>query len=191
MHEFELSYRENYRAVLAYLRRRSDDQIAEDLCAEVFTRAWRGWPPAGNHLPWLYGIAHNVILEYYRDRKRDKDCDSELFNVHLRKSQAGQSAEEIVTGQLRALDALATLAETDQEILRLYAWESLSLNEIAVALHISSATARVRLHRARKRLEEALEYDEYRSNSAAKPEAYRATASTVQPTLNPREAENS
>ena len=167
MHEFELSYRENYRAVLAYLRRRSDDQIAEDLCAEVFARAWRGWPPQGNHLPWLYGIAHNVILEHYRGRDRDKDRESAIQNVHVRTGQATQSAEEIVTGQMGILDALASLAEADQEILRLYTWESLSLDEIAVALSISPTTARVRLHRARKRLQKALSHDENNSYSSA------------------------
>nr|WP_240393981.1 sigma-70 family RNA polymerase sigma factor [Corynebacterium lactis] len=159
MHEFELSYRENYRAVLAYLRRRSDGQIAEDLCAEVFARAWRGWPPQGNHLPWLYGIAHNVILEHYRGRDRDNSRDSELISVHSRTGQAAQSAEEIVTGPMRILDALATLAEADQEVLRLHTWEALSPEQMAVALQVSPATARVRLHRARKRLEEALRLD--------------------------------
>lgn len=163
MHEFELSYRENYRAVLAYLRRRSDDQIAEDLCAEVFTRAWRGWPPQGNHLPWLYGIAHNVILEHYRGREHDRDREAGL--QHSRRDQVERSAEEEVTGTIAILDALATLAEADQEVLRLHTWEALSPDEMAIALKVSPATARVRLHRARKRLEAALEAADETANS--------------------------
>ena len=42
------------------------------------------------------------------------------------------------------------------EILRLWAWEQLEPSEIAVVLDISTVTARVRLHRARRRLESHL-----------------------------------
>lgn len=52
--------------------------------------------------------------------------------------------------------ALARLGEDDAEILRLWAWEQLEPAEIASVLGISAAASRVRLHRARRRLEAAL-----------------------------------
>jgi RNA polymerase sigma-70 factor (ECF subfamily) len=50
------------------------------------------------------------------------------------------------------LDALVELREGDRELLTLIAWEELTPREAAKALGISSAAARTRLHRARRRL---------------------------------------
>ena len=52
--------------------------------------------------------------------------------------------------------AFATLSEPDRELLSLVAWEGLTREELAVALGTSRAAARLRLHRARKRLRDAL-----------------------------------
>ena len=52
--------------------------------------------------------------------------------------------------------ALKQLRRDDQEILRLAAWEGLTGAELAVALDCTENAAAIRLHRARKRLEEQL-----------------------------------
>lgn len=148
MADYEDSYRRYYPQVLAYIRRRTNNQVSEDLCAEVFTRAWQGWPPTGKVLPWLYGIARNVVLEFYRERERDENLTSAA--THSFTSAA--SAEDSVAGQLDILRALSRLSDSDQEILRLHTWELLTPDELAITLDISAAAARVRLHRARKRL---------------------------------------
>ena len=58
-------------------------------------------------------------------------------------------------GRLRA--ALSVLTESDRELLLLVGWEGLSQAEAATALGISPGAARVRLHRARKRVLSTLE----------------------------------
>ena len=60
------------------------------------------------------------------------------------------------------LAALARLGDTDVEVLRMVAWEQLSVVEVAAVLRIESDTARQRLHRARRNL--AREYDRIRSH---------------------------
>jgi DNA-directed RNA polymerase specialized sigma24 family protein len=52
--------------------------------------------------------------------------------------------------------AFATLTEGDREVLRLVAWECLSTEDLAITLDCSVNAARIRLHRARKRLADAL-----------------------------------
>lgn len=52
--------------------------------------------------------------------------------------------------------ALTTLKPSDQELLRLHAWEELSRNEIAQVLDISVAAVDMRLHRAIARMSVAL-----------------------------------
>ena len=58
-----------------------------------------------------------------------------------------------VDERLHALsDAVDRLGETDRELLRLIAWDGLTAREASIALGISHAAARVRLHRLRRRL---------------------------------------
>jgi RNA polymerase sigma-70 factor (ECF subfamily) len=52
--------------------------------------------------------------------------------------------------------AFASLSDSDRELLSLVAWEGLTPKELSVALETSTAVVRLRLHRARKRLREAL-----------------------------------
>ncbi|RPH35500.1 MAG: sigma-70 family RNA polymerase sigma factor, partial [Chloroflexi bacterium] len=55
-----------------------------------------------------------------------------------------------------ALEALSRLSASDQELLRLVAWEELSHAEIAEVMGISVNAVAIRLHRARARFERAL-----------------------------------
>ena len=66
--------------------------------------------------------------------------------------------------------AFASLSESDRELLSLVAWESLSRDEIAVALGTSRAVVRLRLHRARKRLRDALAPTQRRFSGGAEHE---------------------
>jgi acyl transferase domain-containing protein len=56
-----------------------------------------------------------------------------------------------------AFDALASLSTSDQEILRLVAWEELGNQAIAAVLGITPNAVAIRLHRARGRFAAALE----------------------------------
>jgi RNA polymerase sigma-70 factor, ECF subfamily len=60
------------------------------------------------------------------------------------------------SGDDAAIRALNELSDSDQELLRLIAWEDLSPREAATALGVSVASFRVRLHRARNRFARAM-----------------------------------
>ena len=62
-------------------------------------------------------------------------------------------------GQTRLGRALASLSENDSELLLLLAWEGLSNEEAARVLEIGPRALRVRLHRARRRLADALAHE--------------------------------
>ena len=53
-------------------------------------------------------------------------------------------------------DALGRLSEQDRELVRLWAWEQLAPQEIAVVFGVTPNAARIRLHRARAKLRELL-----------------------------------
>jgi RNA polymerase sigma-70 factor (ECF subfamily) len=102
-----------------------------------------------NSLPWLYGVARRLLANQYRARRA---APPPLPITEYPGS--GGADESVGVADVRA--ALATLSERDQEILRLVGWEELTVSEAAEVLGCTRTTAAVRLHRARKRLTEAM-----------------------------------
>lgn len=70
---------------------------------------------------------------------------------------------------------LATLPQTDAEVLRLTVWEELTPTEIAGVLGCSAGAVRVRLHRARRRAQEVYQ-------ATAEPDAAASDITSGQPT---------
>jgi RNA polymerase sigma-70 factor (ECF subfamily) len=140
--DFCAVYRECYPRVLAYAASHAGARLAEDITSETFTIAWRKLDqmPA-NALPWLLGIARNLVRAARRQTWHD-----ELTDV--------AADDDYAVIELRA--ALATLSEADQEVLTLIAWHGLGAAEAALVLGCTTATFFVRLHRARRRLRAAL-----------------------------------
>jgi RNA polymerase sigma-70 factor, ECF subfamily len=143
--------------VRAYASRRAPDD-ADDLVAEVFAVAWRkreGVPD--NALPWLYAVAAREMLHAFRARDRRDRLSARLRATTL---LVHPDPTEQIAGRLDAQGpvtrALGLLSERDAEVLRLWAWEHLEPAEIATVLGITPVASRVRLHRARRRLESTL-----------------------------------
>jgi len=134
----------------------------------VFLTAWRriGDIPEERELPWLYGVARNVLLNTNRSHRRRQQLADRIRydrSFHPTTNGVGPSTYE---DQLEELwTALDKLDESDAEILKLANWEHLSHAEIAVALDCSPNAVAIRLYRARKKLSEMLTAD--RDTSAA------------------------
>ncbi|MEU1553904.1 sigma-70 family RNA polymerase sigma factor [Streptomyces scabiei] len=152
-------YEECYPRVLAYATSLVGRQVGEDITSETFTVAWRRVrdiprPP----LPWLLGVARNMVREL---RRRDAHqyalaaAQAQQIGRGAR-GEAGDVAAD-VTERDAALQALASLSEADRELLTLIAWHGLSARQAARVLGCTTATLTVRLHRARRRLEKALD----------------------------------
>ena len=150
-------YERHALAVFRYLARRAGPPAADDLLSEVFIAALSTSTrvvahDSGSALPWLYGIALNVLRRHFRRRPaaqgaaRDPGMDWDAVDDRI---DAWAERE-----RLRA--ALAGLPESDRELLLLVAWEGLTHGEAAAALGISQVAARSRLHRARMRAIKAL-----------------------------------
>ncbi len=138
-------------ALNAYCRRRVARDVVDDVMAEVFLSAWRRIDqiPGGAELPWLYGVARNVIANYRRSDTRRSRLGLRL--VGERREPSGD-ASNVMADESLVLVALERLSEGDQELLRLRAWENLSSAEMGVVLGISASAVDMRLLRARRRL---------------------------------------
>ncbi|MFE2448719.1 RNA polymerase sigma factor [Streptomyces melanosporofaciens] len=151
-------YEECQPRVLAYAASLVGRQVGEDITSETFTVAWRRMrdiptPP----LPWLLGVARNLTREL---RRRDGRQYALAAQEAQRVITSGAQVEDVaagVTERAVALQALAGLSAADRELLTLVAWHGLGPRQAARVLGCSSATFAVRLHRARRRLERAVD----------------------------------
>lgn len=150
---FEGLFRDHYEAVLGYARRRVESGAVDDVVEETFLVAWRRLDvvpePA---LPWLYGVARNVIGTQTRGAGRRRALWERLASTA---TMAALPESDRCGGVIAA--ALRQLSPTDREALILVAWEGLAPREAAIALGESAVAFRVRLYRARRRLRALLE----------------------------------
>jgi RNA polymerase sigma-70 factor (ECF subfamily) len=136
-------------AVTAYARRRGSVD-PDALAAEVMAIAWRRLAdvPEDDPRPWLYATARNLLLAEWRRTQTEQRHRHELT--------APETAPEVVELGPQLAAALSELSPLDREALLLTAWEELTPTEAARALGIKPTTFRVRLLRARRRVEAKL-----------------------------------
>ena len=159
---FEAVFERHATAIYRYLRRRGGSALAEELTAETFARAFRTrrrFDRRGESaLPWLYGIAANLLRMHRRAEERRLRAYARAAEWSLEQPPSADSDHRLDAAALRPAlaAALVELPHAQREVLLLHAWADLSHEEIAVALSISPGTVRSRLHRARVYIAERL-----------------------------------
>ncbi|MFG1945641.1 RNA polymerase sigma factor [Nonomuraea sp. NPDC048826] len=142
--------------VWAYVVSRAGRQVADEVVSETFAIAWRRLDDVPEPaLPWLLGVARNVLRDSIRAEAR-----REALRAELHAWTEGDTADRVadqVADRFAVLRALAELTDEDREVLVLVAWQGLAPREAAGVVGCSPAAFRVRLHRARKRLARAME----------------------------------
>ena len=156
--------------VFRYLARRIGPDDASDLLADVFLAAFearrRYAPDCSSALPWLYGIASNLLRKHYRRRAAELKM---LDRLVARREPADHvdHVADVVDARLevRAMAKLLDeLPRGERDVLLLHAWEALTYEETARALDIPVGTVRSRLNRTRRRLRAGVdEVDRVRS----------------------------
>ena len=146
--------------VANYLRRRLyplSPSDLDDLVEEVFVVAWRRLDavPHDAELPWLIGVARNVLNNARRSHGRRAN-----FVATLSPAPDVASAEAHVVADEAVRGALESLAEADREILLLHFWDGLSADQLATVFSITTNAAAVRLSRAQGRFKEAMNASE-------------------------------
>jgi RNA polymerase sigma-70 factor (ECF subfamily) len=123
---------------------------AEDVTSEVFIRAW-----ARNHKirtetlkAYLLTIARNIYLEQQRKGKRQVV----LQDVHPDPAPAPERMIESQLELMKVRKILETLPEVDRTAFVLRVQHELPYAEIARVLQISLSSAKVKVHRARKKM---------------------------------------
>jgi RNA polymerase sigma factor (sigma-70 family) len=138
------------------LRRTADAHGAEDLAATVFLEAWRQrhrvelrQPSA---LPWLYGVATNLLRSNRRLLTRDAALAGRLAALPPTDPTTVERQVEAAEEARVLLAQMTDLPRRQLDVLVLVAWEGLSISEASVALDVPPGTVKSRLSRARARL---------------------------------------
>ncbi len=140
--------------VWAYVTARAGRQVADEVVSETFAIAWRRFADLPDDpLPWLLGVARNVLRDSIRAEVRRDSLAAELRSWQPPAADVAEGVAE----RLAVLRAMTALADDDREILILVAWQGLTPRDAAKVVGCSPAALRVRLHRARKRLLAAID----------------------------------
>jgi RNA polymerase sigma-70 factor (ECF subfamily) len=158
---FGVIFERHFEAIHRYLRRRLDDQRADEATAQTFFVAFDGRGrfdrEQGSARPWLFGIATNVAHRHRRHEVRELRAIAAL-GAEASTSNDGSEAK-LDAERMRAPLArcLAELPAEESDVLYLLVWAELDQPEIAAALGIPIGTVKSRLSRARGRAQAALE----------------------------------
>ncbi len=148
-----------------YLHRRLGRDLADELAAEVFTQAYRKRdrfdPRFESALPWLYGIASNLLRRHRRTELRRLRAYARSGVDVWAEIDEGDIDSRLDAARLGAAlaRALASLSTEDRETLGLVVLGGQSYEETGRALGVPPGTIASRMNRIRGRLSSRLPVD--------------------------------
>lgn len=168
---FETLYGRYRSRVYRYLLRQCPAAVAEELSQECWLRVIRaraGYVVSARFSTWIFRIAHNLLVDYYRRADHaalaafeDGDALQDLLDgtpeAPFRQPEA--QAEQARLGQ-RLLTAIGGLPAPQREAFLLHQEGEMSIDDIAAATGVGRETAKSRLRYALARLRALLVEDQ-------------------------------
>ncbi len=145
--------------VRAYIVCASGASDADDLAQEVYLRALRNWDRfdgTGTRQAWLFAIARNTQVDWFRSRGRDARLLAAEERRRIDEATLPDDDELEMIWQ-----AVGRLSPEYQEAIHLRFAADLSYAEMAALLNVPIGTVRSRLHRGLKAVKEQFEEREH------------------------------
>jgi RNA polymerase sigma-70 factor, ECF subfamily len=158
-------YLRHVTTVYGWFRRRLE-WAASDLTAETFAQAWLSRrrfrdERSGSALPWLLGIAPNVLRDSARRDRIETKARAKLgLPLDLAMEDGFTDVEERLSPRRALADALDGLPDHERKAVELHVVDELPYPEVAEQLAIRPAAARLRVSRALRRLAAATPKEE-------------------------------
>lgn len=135
-----------------------DKDLADDLFQETFVKAivtinQGRYTENGKFPAWITRIAHNLIIDYYRQEKAQTQlsCDNDDINILNRKELSEETIEDAIVRRQILSDVkllVQELPESQKEVLEMRYYMDMSFKEIAEATGVSINTALGRMRYA-------------------------------------------
>ena len=138
----------------------SDKYVAEDLTSVVFLKVCEklsGYDASkASVATWIYTIANNTVIDYYRTHKVLEEIPEEIANTD-------EIDENIINEEMLSelAGALRQLPERERDLLVLRYYDNMTLKDIAVKMGMSYANAKVVHAKAINRMRDYLDIDDY------------------------------
>lgn len=155
-------FRRHFGSVRRFFRNKVSPDEVEDLIQRTFVGCVESqdrFREDASFRTFLFAIARNQLFKFFRSRATQGnhvDADLGVSSV----AAMGMTPSSIAVARQEhelLLLALQQVPAEDQTLLEFFYWEGLSGPEIAAVLDISAGAVRVRLHRARGKLQHAIE----------------------------------
>ncbi|MCX2452897.1 sigma-70 family RNA polymerase sigma factor [Pedobacter sp. PLR] len=137
---------------------------AEEIAQDCFVKAYKAlgtYKQTAKFSTWLYTITYTTSMSFLRKRRLDVqsiDDESSVLQLENHSSDFNADLIEKKSGYVYLNQAIALLSADDASIITLFYQGEQSLEEIGKTLNMESNTVKVKLHRARIRLKEKLQY---------------------------------
>ena len=147
-------------------------EIAEDLCSETFLRGWEAYEMKNEKLKmkndnlkskienpgaFLYAVAHNLVVDYYRKKGREPIVMAEFASEEIIDPSQDIAETALLNADVDAVrQVLQDLPDDYQNVIIWRHIDGLDFAEIAELMGRTEEAVRVLLHRALKVLRSKL-----------------------------------
>jgi RNA polymerase sigma factor (sigma-70 family) len=155
--KFGILYERYKKSMFGYFFKltRGDTAVSEDLAHAVFYKALKykhSYRGTGTFAKWIFHIAHNIGVDYYRKMKR---ISSSEYLSHLHQEDKYENNDIEREEDLSLLSrAMGYLSHEDREVLILGKIKELRYSEIAEITGSTESAVKTRIFRALKRLKD-------------------------------------
>lgn len=160
--QFTDLYKHYYHHIRRYFAvRLRSAEVIDDLTATTFEKAlrsissfqWQGNPFSS----WLYRIANNTLVDYYRKQNKYKNSGANTDNIEVESNEHSLEVNFEVEQQTQFLqEILKELPEKERRILYFKFYEGLTNKDIAVKLNLSETNVGTVVYRIMKKLRKKL-----------------------------------
>ena len=150
---FLAAYQQHKHAIYTYFLYRVsfDRHTAEDLTSDTFMRVYehfQDYDQTRPLKPWLYRIAHNVLVNHYRGKKNDISITVIEESGWEAPDARGLERAKTMTEHSLMMEKISMLSPKEAQLITLRYVQQLSTEEMAQALDMSEGAARTALSRA-------------------------------------------
>ena len=164
--DFRRIYDENYHLIIQVIMHIVYNiDIAEDLAQETFERFYvknMAFPSEDDARYWLIRVAKNLALNHVRRNKREIAMVDKVHKMPSKTVNMRSGESEVVEKESmrQVREAIKSLPENLRMVIQLKEFSGLDYKSISKVLGISETNVKVRVFRARKKLEEILASEE-------------------------------
>ena len=146
----------NKRLYNYFLNQTRNRQVSEDLVVDVFLRMLKyrhTYKDEGSFLAWMYAIARNTRIDYYKGHNNQSEFMEEPDNLTSNTPNPGEEYENKDDIMLLRR-AMADLPDDRREVILMSRFNNMRYKEIGEVLGCTVGTVKVRVYRAMKDLTE-------------------------------------